>query len=167
MAWHGLSMSPLSLVESNEPNHVIHTLHTLLSLLDTSIVPVVHQTHQERDAQTRPDVHHARQSALGERRRRVWPRRRATSSVDPCPRSLRRTLRNVTTHRQDIAIGPRERRRRSPSRRRPPQYWPLPSCVRAHLALFFNAVKRCVTTRTLPARLRHRPSIIASVAASP
>jgi hypothetical protein len=114
-------MSSLSLVESNEPNHVLHILHTLLSLLDTSIVPVVHQTHQERDAQTRPDVHHARQSALGERRRRVWPRHRATSFVDPCPRSLRRTLRNVTTHRQDIAIGPRERRRQSPSRRRPPR----------------------------------------------
>jgi hypothetical protein len=108
----------------------------------------------------------ARQSTHGERRRRARPRHRATSSRHLCPCSLHHLLRDVTTHRPDTAIGPRERRRRRPFRRRPPWYWPLPSRARARLSLVFNAIKRCVIARASPTPLRHRQATSSPVDAS-
>jgi hypothetical protein len=119
-------MPSLSLLTSALYHHVLHTLLTPLITLDTLLDHLVHRTRQERDAQTRPGRAHARQSAHGERRRRVWPRRRPSASVDPSLSSLRQTLHDTTLRRPDIAIGPRERRSQRPSRRRPPRVLAAP-----------------------------------------
>jgi hypothetical protein len=159
-------LPPFSLAIFSTHHHVTLTLHTPTVVPDTSLDDLVHRTRQDRDAQTRPGRAHARQSAHGERRGRVWPRRRPSASVDPSRSSLRQTLHDTALRRPDNAIGPRERRSRRPSRRRPPRVLPLPSCVRAHLCIVFNAVKRCVTARTSPTRVRQRQSITAAVAPS-
>jgi hypothetical protein len=121
VAWHDLTVPSLSMALSSVHHRVTLAPHTLLSMLDTTLDKIMHHTPQTSHAQTRPERAHARQSTHGERRRRARPRRRATRSVDPCPFSLRQPLHDVTVHRPDIAIGPRERRRRRPLRRRPPR----------------------------------------------
>jgi hypothetical protein len=126
VAWHDMILPPFSLAIFSTHHHVTLTLHTPTVVPDTSLDDLVHRTRQERDAQTRPGRAHARQSAHGERRGRVWPRRRPSVSVDPSCSSLRQTLHDTTLRRPDNAIGPRERRSQRPSRRRPPRVLAAP-----------------------------------------
>jgi hypothetical protein len=168
MPWHGMdsTMPSLPLTYSSMHNLVKTLPHTLLVVPDTALNVFVHRTRQQT---RRPDVPrraHARQSAHDERHGHAQTRRRPTPLRHPILFSLRHQLRNVTSHRLDKPIGPREPRTQRRHHRRPLQYCELRSRARPRQSLVFTAVNPYIFALTSPSQERHRQCPSAPVDAS-